>query len=1057
MTKKSGNITGQAFDPSVKTQIETRQRKLGKLNRSIDEIVGYNSSTSFLRLASSINLDKKALTENGNSIEKLPFLTGVTDVHQYLGAGLAKKCVLFGGVVSVEESPSYRFGNINSPGNQIGNTLIPTMPSGIASPDLATGKVPTFNNGAYGWGGLESGYRPIPAIESAEVSFYNRGALAKATIKLKANSIEQLQILDVLYFRVGYTMLLEWGHTAYFDNNGTLTFFKDFATEPFRSFFNNNESIVVDQNEMIASIQRERAKHSYNYDAMIGKVTNFSWSYNNSGYDIEIKLVGLGDIVESLKINKGSGGINELKDIVKTSKDKFVTAETAASTSATTLSTLVTEASKFLNLGADTGYINYLTGKNLPEFKYDTPTQNAEYLNILQAAVNSFNNDTILQSIASGEGYQSWSQQSTALANGSGTYVDTLRKFVGNEPFDPFASTSPDASYDNFLNGQSKIKSLLNYGSNIEVYGLALNLYITKLKSAIASASSATSRLAAATKGVEQARIISANTILQNYNRCSITRWMYDSVYKISNISDVETALAAYSVGITKPFIRIPFKQNSDGAGTFAFDQNYIKIGVLFNYIKSELLVYDKTKTNSPYTITRGSTGTVLGVPFINMDIDSSNTYCLSFPGQMSADPNICVIPFRYFESPDDLKDIKAAAQAGKYPTLNLLANTLTKQECFAPNGYLVENNPYLGHPLDIYLNINFITQCLVENSDRDGRTSLIAFLQAILTGVNEAIGGVNKMQINYDAETNNLRIIEENPLQYRTVKKGDEISTFNVYGLTQNPNPIYNTQGTTTNFIDGDLLWGSFINNVNFTVNIPPNMAAMATISAQASGNIVGENATAIAKLNKGLTDRVITQKLDPNMLEGSATAGSETDPNTIFGQNLSTQKTLKNSIYSDKYLLDEDLTSGLTDINKDIAAFVVGYEALADRMPAPFFLPFNLSLDMHGLSGMRNYERFAITENLLPPTYSVREIKSSSGSILKQGIIDFLIKGISHSVTTNKWVTKLESITVRSERSEEQQALTPGQATTEVNIDKAPTPSPPAPTPKGNRGKTK
>ena len=56
--------------------------------------------------------------------------------------------------------------------------------------------------------------------------------------------------------------------------------------------------------EIIKSIKEERANHDHNYDAMIGKVTNFSWTYNNSGYDIEIKLVGLGDIVESLKVNR---------------------------------------------------------------------------------------------------------------------------------------------------------------------------------------------------------------------------------------------------------------------------------------------------------------------------------------------------------------------------------------------------------------------------------------------------------------------------------------------------------------------------------------------------------------------------------------------------------------------------------------------------------------------------------------------------------------------------------------------------------------------------------
>ena len=80
--------------------------------------------------------------------------------------------------------------------------------------------------------------------------------------------------------------------------------------------------------------------------------------------------------------------------------------------------------------------------------------------------------------------------------------------------------------------------------------------------------------------------------------------------------------------------------------------------------------------------------------------------------------------------------------------------------------------------------------------------------------------------------------------------------------------------------------------------------------------------------------------------------------------------------------------------------------------NMPSPFFIPFNLSLSMDGLSGMRNYERFSITEQILP--YSYRPNTASN----KTGVIDFLIKGISHSIKDNKWETKIESLTVSSNR---------------------------------------
>jgi hypothetical protein len=62
-----------------------------------------------------------------------------------------------------------------------------------------------------------------------------------------------------------------------------------------------------------------------------------------------------------------------------------------------------------------------------------------------------------------------------------------------------------------------------------------------------------------------------------------------------------------------------------------------------------------------------------------------------------------------------------------------------------------------------------------------------------------------------------------------------------------------------------------------------------------------------------------------------------------------------------------------------------------------------------MDGLSGMRNYERFAITEQILPYSYRASEQK---------GVIDFLVKGVSHTIANNQWKTKIESLTVSSKR---------------------------------------
>jgi hypothetical protein len=182
--------------------------------------------------------------------------------------------------------------------------------------------------------------------------------------------------------------------------------------------------------------------------------------------------------------------------------------------------------------------------------------------------------------------------------------------------------------------------------------------------------------------------------------------------------------------------------------------------------------------------------------------------------------------------------------------------------------------------------------------------------------------------------------------------------------------------------------------------------MASMATISAQAGGNVVGENATGLSNLNKGFVDRLVTRKLDAKSIEGAATG--KADPSEIFKTNIQTVTKAINTLYGQKQFALETVDS-VRSINRDISLYLTGKEALDNGTPAPFFIPFNLSLDMKGLSGMVNYERFSITSKILP--YSYR-----SGD--QGGVIDFLIKGISHSINNNEWTTKIESLTVSSNR---------------------------------------
>jgi hypothetical protein len=88
------------------------------------------------------------------------------------------------------------------------------------------------------------------------------------------------------------------GHTIWV--NGQKTVLRATLVEEF--FFTveskGNYFTVLDK------IEEKREYYSGNYDGMLGKVSNFNWSFNVDGsYDIELTIISLGDVIESIKTN----------------------------------------------------------------------------------------------------------------------------------------------------------------------------------------------------------------------------------------------------------------------------------------------------------------------------------------------------------------------------------------------------------------------------------------------------------------------------------------------------------------------------------------------------------------------------------------------------------------------------------------------------------------------------------------------------------------------------------------------------------------------------------
>lgn len=247
------NIFGEGFPDEIVKQVDIREKIYGSgyvgANRTSEQISYLNAKTGWCKLVSGVDIKDAALINN-------PIFRSI----DRKGSDLAKSFILFNGI-STQINPL-----LNSYG--IGGSL-----------DIY-------------------GSRPTMGIQSARITHENRGSLRRAEVKIKAFSTAQFEIIDILYLRLGFSILLEWGHSMYIKNNDV------FEINPQDSLASEFLEGGFSYEEFLRKIHKKRLTSEGNYDAMFAKVSNFHYTFNPDGsYDITLNLISAGDIIESLKIN----------------------------------------------------------------------------------------------------------------------------------------------------------------------------------------------------------------------------------------------------------------------------------------------------------------------------------------------------------------------------------------------------------------------------------------------------------------------------------------------------------------------------------------------------------------------------------------------------------------------------------------------------------------------------------------------------------------------------------------------------------------------------------
>jgi hypothetical protein len=956
------DIIGRGFDGYVQEQVLKRQEKLKHGQTDVEVVKWKNANSAFLRLTSGVNVSDDFVKDN----------LGL-DGNTYKDSNLAKYFKLF--AAQAYDGTSYGFTK------GVGYNFQSSY--GFASPLYTS-----------------YGLVPPPGLLSADIKALNRGSLREANIQIQCNNLQQFQIIEALYLRLKYSILLEWGHSLYYNNKGELIKSTHDLSDEFLSG-------KYSQTEILKKIQDERVASDGNYDAFFGLITNFEWTIRpDGGYDVSLRARSAGDVIESLKINSATNA---------DANAKLSTASTALerdnykSTLNKLLWTIALKVNDFPGLNT---WAHGASGGN-PGFTTDNASLSANS-GLKAAYTKGLTNDrdlawnevwmfrflnlpgqdtsrqfylklgALLRMIESFLTYYNSSKSNDPIFkidyDFEENYCFTCPKHVSSDPricLIPYKTTNTIAS--------------LTSGSTFymeEIYDLE---YIQFDDSTFNKKTNIDELI----KNNSSNALISGGTVVDLATG-------QPAIFKMTKSGPTGPTPDPSKAGTSSPSIEtVPLgdqyltqKLQSDYANgatnTVDDDGEAIqlawlsKLFISANYNQYYITDLQKSEDNTTYianvlykSIGRSGTSQIEKIEDIVLSTDPLKT----------PPPSVGGASYSYVREKLYIKKLKITLRSYSNTNFTGITTSGGVYSTIENSGFKDVNatQDYAAKMMHMYINMDYIAKVIADNiNTKKGEINLYDFLDKLMSGVQNALGNINNFEIIYKEDTNTFKIIDNTliPGQFESkINSNKQITEFLISSTGQSG-------------YDG----GSFIENLNFKTKLSNNFASMATIGAQANGAIVGQDATALSKWNVGLTDRIITTKTNPN-----SNVDANTDVDKVYLNNILIRQEIIRKT-DDKTISPQEIDGGknaITDILKaELSAEALKNQTLGSgKGITPIgFIPFDLELNMMGLSGPRIYESYTIDTRLLPKSY--------------QDAIQFICSGVSHNISNGEWKTTLNSI---------------------------------------------
>jgi GH24 family phage-related lysozyme (muramidase) len=372
------------------------------------------------------------------------------------------------------------------------------------------------------------------------------------------------------------------------------------------------------------------------------------------------------------------------------------------------------------------------------------------------------------------------------------------------------------------------------------------------------------------------------------------------------------------------------------------------------------------------------------------IDYNPGNTIGKTGVIQASIDPKVCLVPFkvkdettyaRFFYPLNIRANSKQAWQQegditvpAKY-NLALAYERSPIGETFAKLGQNINTSNesgigYDGKLCNVLVNIDFALNEFKRLSNNNKQeVSLIAYINAILDGINLSLGSINNFRAFHDDTSHCVRIVDHHYNEKLTEETTLEI-------------PIYGTKSTVYNY--------------GFKSSITPNLASQIVISTQAlnGGGIkqLPSDVLSYQKLNWDVLDRFSEIKYVDQLT-------TDNNPSTLADTRKPLYKLYKHlyGIYFLKTNLKESEYPSFTKIYSDVQNLII---KVIDGKSGTLLIPLEYDITMDGISGILPYNAFKVPDNRLPAKY--------------KGRVAFAVFSINHSFDNNKWQTTLRGLTI-------------------------------------------